>query len=180
MQYLRPGSGPGNKNLFSFQIGVAKAGGLPHKTAFTFFLCFMKSTKSVSKTASAKSPAKAAKPVAKPVAPLKKVVAKPEVLKAASAKPAAASKIVKAGQAAKPAAKTPAKSKAVKAAKPAKQATSIVADSITISNDDIALRAYFIAERRHKMGWPGDSSSDWIEAERQLRQEAQNAAKLAK
>ena len=41
-----------------------------------------------------------------------------------------------------------------------------------ISNEDIALRAYFIAERRQKMGWHGDSTSDWVEAERQIRAEA--------
>ncbi len=41
-----------------------------------------------------------------------------------------------------------------------------------ISNEDIALRAYFIAERREKMGWTGDSTGDWVEAERQLKAEA--------
>jgi hypothetical protein len=41
-----------------------------------------------------------------------------------------------------------------------------------ISHDDIALRAYFIAERRHKMGWPGDSGTDWADAVKQLRAEA--------
>jgi hypothetical protein len=40
------------------------------------------------------------------------------------------------------------------------------------TNEDIALRAYFIAERRHQMGWPGDSTGDWVEAERQLLAEA--------
>lgn len=40
------------------------------------------------------------------------------------------------------------------------------------SLDDIALRAYFIAERRKKMGWRGDETSDWVEAERQLLAEA--------
>lgn len=48
---------------------------------------------------------------------------------------------------------------------------------IVITNDDIALRAYFIAERRQAMGWPGDSSSDWVEAESQLRAEAKRKAK---
>lgn len=43
---------------------------------------------------------------------------------------------------------------------------------LAISHDDIALRAYFIAERRNFFGAPGDASSDWIEAERQLRAEA--------
>jgi hypothetical protein len=41
-----------------------------------------------------------------------------------------------------------------------------------ISNEEIALRAYFIAERRQKMGWHGDSTGDWVEAERQLKAEA--------
>ena len=41
-----------------------------------------------------------------------------------------------------------------------------------IHHDDIALRAYFIGERRQKMGWPGDSATDWADAERQLRAEA--------
>jgi hypothetical protein len=41
-----------------------------------------------------------------------------------------------------------------------------------IHHDDIALRAYFIAERRQQMGWPGDSATDWADAEAQLRTEA--------
>jgi len=41
-----------------------------------------------------------------------------------------------------------------------------------IKHEDISLRAYFIAERRHKMGWPGNSSTDWADAEKQLRAEA--------
>jgi hypothetical protein len=41
-----------------------------------------------------------------------------------------------------------------------------------IHHEDIALRAYFIAERRHQMGWPGDSATDWADAESQLRTEA--------
>ena len=40
------------------------------------------------------------------------------------------------------------------------------------SNEDIALRAYFIAERRQKLGWFGDETQDWVEAERQLLKEA--------
>jgi len=39
------------------------------------------------------------------------------------------------------------------------------------SQDDVALRAYFISEKRRKLGLPGDSHSDWIEAERQLATE---------
>jgi len=41
-----------------------------------------------------------------------------------------------------------------------------------IPHDDISLRAYFIAERRQKMGWPGDSVADWADAVSQLRAEA--------
>lgn len=36
------------------------------------------------------------------------------------------------------------------------------------TQDDVALRAYFIAEKRQRLGLHGDSHSDWIEAERQL------------
>ena len=41
-----------------------------------------------------------------------------------------------------------------------------------ISHDEIALRAYFIAERRQKMDWAGDSHTDWADAVSQLRAEA--------
>lgn len=41
-----------------------------------------------------------------------------------------------------------------------------------LHHDDIALRAYFIGERRQKMGWPGDSGTDWSDAIGQLRAEA--------
>jgi len=42
------------------------------------------------------------------------------------------------------------------------------------SYDDIALRAYFISEKRQQLGLPGDSSEDWVEAERQLVEEAKS------
>lgn len=48
---------------------------------------------------------------------------------------------------------------------------------VTVSREDIALRAYYISERRQAMGWPGDETGDWVEAERQLLQEAKEAAK---
>ncbi|MFZ4682699.1 MAG: DUF2934 domain-containing protein [Terrimicrobiaceae bacterium] len=54
-----------------------------------------------------------------------------------------------------------------KAPKPAKKKTAKV-----ITNEDIALRAYFIAERRQADGRDGDEHGDWVEAERQLRAEA--------
>lgn len=49
-----------------------------------------------------------------------------------------------------------------------------------ISLEAISLRAYFIAERRHAMGWAGDSASDWLEAERQIKAEAAAKAKQNK
>jgi hypothetical protein len=71
----------------------------------------------------------------------------------------------------------PVKPKAPKkpAAKPKSAPKKKTAPRPVISTDDIALRAYYIAERRQKMGWPGDSTSDWVEAERQLIAEAKKA-----
>ena len=42
------------------------------------------------------------------------------------------------------------------------------------SDDEIRLRAYFLAERRHRLSLPGDSAHDWIEARRQLIEEAKS------
>lgn len=42
------------------------------------------------------------------------------------------------------------------------------ASQAEITTELIALRAYFIAEKREQAGIPGDSLSDWLEAERQL------------
>ena len=36
------------------------------------------------------------------------------------------------------------------------------------SDEEVRLRAYFISERRREFGLPGDASSDWLEAKRQL------------
>ena len=44
------------------------------------------------------------------------------------------------------------------------------------TDDQIRLRAYFLAERRHRLALPGDSNHDWIEARRQLIEEAQRTA----
>ncbi len=41
-----------------------------------------------------------------------------------------------------------------------------------VSDDDIRMRAYFISERRVQEGLPGDSAHDWLEARRQLQEEA--------
>jgi DUF2934 family protein len=71
---------------------------------------------------------------------------------------------------ARPAATAPAK----RTAAPKKRTTTPkkpAAAPLAISQDDVALRAYFIAEKRQREGLPGDSTSDWVEAERQLRAE---------
>ncbi|MDD5200815.1 MAG: DUF2934 domain-containing protein [Terrimicrobiaceae bacterium] len=68
---------------------------------------------------------------------------------------------------AKGAAKKPAHAKPKKAAAP----------EVRVPTEAISLRAYFIAERRQAMGWPGDAAHDWIEAEKQLKAEALRKAK---
>lgn len=40
------------------------------------------------------------------------------------------------------------------------------------SDEEIRIRAYFIAERRIQLSLQGDSTHDWIEARRQLIEEA--------
>lgn len=39
----------------------------------------------------------------------------------------------------------------------------------SVTTEDVAVRAYYIGERRRYLGLRGDSESDWLEAERQLR-----------
>ncbi len=39
----------------------------------------------------------------------------------------------------------------------------------SVTNEDVALKAYYLAERRRHLGLPGDPESDWLEAERLLR-----------
>ena len=46
-----------------------------------------------------------------------------------------------------------------------------VARASVPTDDEIQLRAYFISERRHRFALPGDASSDWLEAKRQLLSE---------
>lgn len=75
--------------------------------------------------------------------------------------------------AAKPKAKKPAAKKTIAVAVrgSAKKATSpsLLREP---SDDEIRLRAYFLAERRLQLSLPGDSAHDWIEARRQLIEEA--------
>jgi hypothetical protein len=39
------------------------------------------------------------------------------------------------------------------------------------SSEQVALRAYFIGERRRNLGIPGDETSDWVEAKREISEE---------
>jgi hypothetical protein len=43
--------------------------------------------------------------------------------------------------------------------------------SIQPTSEQVALRAYFIAERRRTLGIEGDETSDWVTAERELLEE---------
>lgn len=45
-----------------------------------------------------------------------------------------------------------------------------------ISDEQIRVRAYFIAEKRAQQGLPADASSDWLEARQQLLAEAAGQA----
>ena len=44
------------------------------------------------------------------------------------------------------------------------------------TDQDVALRAYLIAENRHEHGIPGNAEQDWLEAERQLTAESRAAS----
>jgi len=100
------------------------------------------------KSASKKAPAKSAKSKATKKAPAKKTAAK--VPAAARAKSVTA---------------TPAR--VISRKRGGKSEITAVIGSVT--NDEIAVRAYFIGERRRHLGLPGDPQTDWLEAERQLR-----------
>lgn len=39
----------------------------------------------------------------------------------------------------------------------------------SITTEEIALKAYYLAERRRHLGLPGDPEADWLQAERELR-----------
>jgi hypothetical protein len=109
-------------------------------------------SKSVVPTAAASSPAPApAKRAVKPAAKAKKTVAK--------------------------APKAPASVKAKRTTKPKTPAAPSVP---AYTREDVALRAYFISERRRSHGIHGDEHQDWIEAERQLLAESAKPAKKAK
>jgi hypothetical protein len=74
---------------------------------------------------------------------------------------------------ARPAPSKPRKTAVKKAPKsPAAKTTPPKSSSAREPTDEqIRLRAYFISERRHRLRLPGDASSDWLEAKRQLLSE---------
>ena len=86
--------------------------------------------------------------------------------------------------AAEPKKKPRASGTAAKKKKPAEAKTSAAKQPVTSkpkpaisqprqpTDDEIRLRAYFLAERRQRLSLPGDSNHDWIEARRQLIEEA--------
>ena len=82
--------------------------------------------------------------------------------------------VTKAVAAKKPVAK---KTAAKKPSTPAKKTT---VAKVAFTQNDIALRAYFISEKRQKAGLPGDAQHDWIEAERQLIAESKKKAGATK
>ena len=111
--------------------------------------------KTTSKSATAKASTPAAKAVKAPAKASPKAAAKAAI--ASTTKPKKAS------------------SEATAEVKPV--AASQVLPELVISPDEIKLRAYYISERRETMGWPGNSSTDWIEAESQLVAEAKKRLK---
>ena len=117
-------------------------------------------------TAIAESPASTTKTTTKPAPESAVAVAKPE---AASKPEAPPSTPAMDGNGAPP--------KATAKKSPAKKG---VKKTATFSTEDISLRAYFIAEHRQRLGLHGDSHSDWIEAERQLKKESRKKAAAKK
>ena len=72
----------------------------------------------------------------------------------------------------------PAKKPAAKKAAPRKTAPP-TPKKPAFTDDDVALRAYYLGEKRQQLGLPGDSHSDWVEAERQLKAESKPKARKA-
>lgn len=59
--------------------------------------------------------------------------------------------------------------------KPKRAVKPVTSNGAVLSTEDVALRAYFIAEKRRRDGLPGDEHQDWLEAERQLSAGANGA-----
>ena len=95
----------------------------------------------------------------------------PEETAPAAAKPATKKSAAKKTSSKAAAKKAPAKKSAKKApAKSAAEAKQVVEPT----DEQISIRAYFIAERRAKMSLHGDPSNDWIQAREELIAELKN------
>lgn len=101
---------------------------------------------------------------------------------AAPSTPAAAAKraVKPAAKAKKTVAKTPKAAASVKAKRTTKPKAPAAPILPAYSREDVALRAYFISEKRRAHGLHGDEHQDWVEAERQLVAESAKPAKKAK
>jgi len=100
---------------------------------------------------------------------------------AAASSPAPAKRAVKpAAKAKKTVAKAPKATASVKAKRTTKPKTPTAPIAPAYSREDVALRAYFISEKRRSDGIHGDEHQDWIEAERQLLAESAKPVKKAK
>jgi hypothetical protein len=90
-------------------------------------------------------------------------------LPAIAAKPAPKAKRVRRPAAALKAGKPATARRTTTATKTSRKSKS-AASKPAYTTEDIALRAYFIAEKRRQLGLNGSAESDWLEAERQLRE----------
>lgn len=64
-----------------------------------------------------------------------------------------------------------AKAKKAPAKKGIKRSKTTAPTGLLPTEEEIRIRAYFISERRHRLALPGDATSDWEEARRQLLSE---------
>ena len=94
-----------------------------------------------------------------PAPVLEKPVKTPKTAKVSAAKPT------------EPKTKKATSKKVVAPAKVGKSAPAPAAAAPVFTRDDVALRAYFISEKRRSQGLPGNEHQDWLEAERQIAAE---------
>ena len=103
----------------------------------------------------------------------KKVTDLAEANSAANGSSVAAPKKKSRSAPAKPKAKKPAAKKTTpQPSRGASKKASSSPDLREPTDEEIRIRAYFLAERRIQLSLPGDSAHDWIEARRQLIEEA--------
>lgn len=106
---------------------------------------------------------KAAEPVSTAAIPAVTPIA-PEALTTSAAPAAETKKPRKSSKT-----KSASNAKSVSRAKSASNRPKLTAHVPTF--EQVQLRAYFISERRRKLGLPGDESHDWLTAEQELREE---------